>query len=84
MQEAGLETIETYIFLHQNKISQYIETHHILELCPAAEWHPGHRYQISGGNRVACAGRASEAVGMKTEEAGEDGVEEDHDNSGRG
>ena len=37
IQEAGLETIETYIHRIQNTIDQYIATGTILELCKEAE-----------------------------------------------
>ena len=38
MQEAGLDTIKTYMYSSQNTIGQYISTGKILELCKEAEW----------------------------------------------
>ena len=40
MQAAGLETMETYIFRHQNKVTHYIETRPIIDICMEAEWRP--------------------------------------------
>ena len=43
MKETGLEKTKAYIILRQNTIAQYIATCPILDMCPAAERHPGAR-----------------------------------------
>ena len=38
MQEVGLDTIETYIACHQNKIAQYIFNSKTLDMYLVEEW----------------------------------------------
>ena len=41
LKAAGLETMETYIYRHQNTVAQYIPARPILDLCLEAERRPG-------------------------------------------
>ena len=41
LEMVGLEEIGVYIFSHQNMVTQYIATFHIMDLCLAAERDPG-------------------------------------------
>ena len=43
MEEAGIQEVETYVTRIQNKVAQYIATRTIMDLCMAAELHPGKR-----------------------------------------
>ena len=43
MAMVGLEEIGAYISRRQNKVAQYIETRHIMDLCLAEERNPGMR-----------------------------------------
>ena len=43
MWEAGLEELETYIFIRQNMVAQYIVTRPIIDLCLEADRQPGAR-----------------------------------------
>ena len=47
METVGTENLETYFILRQNPVAHYIATQPILELCLAAERHPG--VQVSMG-----------------------------------
>ena len=66
IQEAGLETIETYIHRIQNTIDQYIATGTILELCKEAEWCLGEQVPKRE------SARAEEALVKEKAEAGQD------------
>ena len=41
--DSGLQEVETYISCRQNTVAQYISTGPIMNLCLAAEQHPGTR-----------------------------------------
>ena len=41
--EAGLLEVDTYVSRHQNTVTQFIGTRHIMELCLAADKKPGSR-----------------------------------------
>ena len=50
-EEAGFETMETYIWQSQNTVAKYIATWLILDLCKAAERKQGGGWGCGGGNR---------------------------------
>ena len=41
MEEAGLHEVNTFIYLHQNKVTHFIQISHIMYLCLVAERRPG-------------------------------------------
>ena len=41
MAEVGLQEVETYISRHQDTVAKFIATRPIMDLCLAAERHPG-------------------------------------------
>ena len=43
MQGVRLEDMETYIYMHQNTVTNYIATEPILELCLEAERRKGYK-----------------------------------------
>ena len=43
MVEAGFQEVETYVFLRQNTVAQFIATRTIIDLCLDMEWRPGSR-----------------------------------------
>ena len=46
MAEAGLQEVETYVYLRQNTVAQYIVTRPIMELCLAGKQKTGPRVKI--------------------------------------
>ena len=41
MEELGLQEVQTYVYRHQNTVSQFITTRPIMGLCLAEERRPG-------------------------------------------
>ena len=60
IEEAGFETMETYIWQRQNTAAQYIATRPILDLYKAAERKRGNEWEFGGGNRSDLTWRGKE------------------------